>query len=103
MTGRRNRCVFWFVCGILVVCLAGIELPELLTLTNDTSNDFTTSLVSSKAASAVPIHSADSQQRNAGRSVLHRAYAYYCFPTTFNPTSWQSPRDLLALHSLWRT
>lgn len=100
---RRNRCLLWVVCGFLVVCLAGIELPELLTLTNDTSNDFTTFLTSSKTAATVHVFVVHTQHEKTG--VVHRAdYPDDCFlAVAVVDTVSRPPRDLLVLHSFWRT
>jgi hypothetical protein len=98
---RRNRCLLWVLCGFLAICLAGIELPELLTLTNDTSNDFTTFLRSSKTAATVHVYVVHSQQEKTG--VVHRVdYPDDSFlPVLVTVT--RQPRDLLVLHSFWRT
>ena len=101
---RRNRCLLWVVCGFLVVCLAGIELPELLTLTNDTSNDFTTFLTSAKTAATVHVFVVHNQQEKTG--VLHRAdypNDYFLFVAVDDTVAARPPRDLLVLHSFWRT
>ena len=87
----------------MCICLAGIELPELLTLTNNTSNDFTTFLTSSKTSAAVQIHFADLPQKNARAAIFHPCCAYYCFATALDTITPRSPRDLLALHSFWQT
>lgn len=103
MIGWRSRCFLWGLCGLLVICLAGIELPELLTLTNDTSNDFTTTPTPSKASAPVQIHRADTQQHNPGATVLHFGGAYDCFITVPDTKTLRDPRDFLVLHSFWRT
>jgi len=103
VAGRRHRCFFWVVCGVLVICLAGIELPELLTLTNDTSNDFTTSLTSSEASAPVQIRVADSHRYDAGAAALCLLRGSYIFPATLDGLARRSARDLLVLHSFWRT
>lgn len=98
---RRSRFLLWVICGCLAVCLAGIELPELLTLTNDTSNDFTTSLTSSKTSIAVDLDVAISRQKKAG-VVHHVDYREDCFLAVVDTLTHRS-RDLLVLHSSWRT
>lgn len=100
---RRNRCLLWVVCGLLAVCLAGMELPELLTLTNDTSNDFTTFLTSAKTAATVHVYVTHNQQEKTG-AVHHVDYPDDCFPAVLDTvTVTRQPRDLLVLHSFWRT
>lgn len=104
MTGRQNRWLLWAICGLLVICLAGIELPEFLTLTNDTSNDFTTSLISSEASGSIQIDVADSQEHgNLCASVPRPALTCYCLCAALDPLTRRNSRDLLALHSSWRT
>jgi hypothetical protein len=92
----------WVVCGMLLVCLASTELPELLTLTNNTSNDFTTFLRSSNASSAVYITVVDHQQKDAGATPLP-ARPDDCFLGVVDTVAMQIPRDPLELHSFWRT
>lgn len=102
---RRNKCLLWVICGLLAVCLAGIELPELLTLTNDTSNDFTTFLTSAKTAATVHVFVVHTQHEKTG--VVHRVdYPDdECFPAVavVDTIVTHPPRDLLVLHSFWRT
>jgi hypothetical protein len=103
VTGRRNRCFLWVVCGLLVVCLAGIELPEFLTLTNDTSNDFTISLTSLEDAAPLQIHAADAKPYDAAAVPRRPGHTDYGFRAALDTIAWRNPRDLLALHSFWRT
>jgi hypothetical protein len=102
VTGRRNRRFLWLICGILVLALAGSELPELLTLTNNTSNDFTTYLTSSNTAAALRIHAAILQQRISSVG-LRRNYHGDSLLLIVDAATRGSPRDLLVLHSFWRT
>lgn len=104
MTGKQNRCFLWLTCGVLVICLAGIELPEFLTLTNDTSNDFTTSLISSESSRPAQRNVAGCQQHeNVRGPVLRPALACGYFRAAIDPAAQRNPRDLLVLHSSWRT
>jgi hypothetical protein len=104
VTRRQNNCVLWLVSFALIVCLAGLELPELLTLTNDTSNDFTTFLHSSEK-SAAPVQLRVADLHAAKRSLAPRHIYGFChqlFATIDTPAR-LSARDLLVLHSFWRT
>jgi hypothetical protein len=104
LTGRQNRCLLWVVCGVLLVCLAGTELPELLTLTNNTSNDFTTFLSSSKATPAIHIAVVDHQQKDCcPKPLLILNRSDHCFLAILDIVTARSSRDLLELHSFWRT
>jgi hypothetical protein len=106
MTARQNRCLLWVLCGILVVCLAGIELPELLTLTNDTSNDYSTFLTAQKASVTVQTRVTQANQGNAGAAVPRIDYVHYVpdgLLTLVDTVTSPSSHDLLVLHSFWRT
>jgi hypothetical protein len=91
------------VCGILLVCLAVIELPELITLTNDTSNDFTTFLQSSSASLVVHISVAHQQEAPGATPLLILNRRNDRFLAVVDTGRTQTPRDPLELHSFWRT
>lgn len=101
---RGKRISLW-ICllgGLLFLCLACLELPEMHSLRDDTSNDFTILATTTSVASvvAVAVRISDTQtDLPAANPVLA-------------PLKWISvsvlpgesaPRDLLILHSFWRT
>jgi len=89
----------WLLGGLLVLCLACLEIPEMNSLGDDTSNDFTfstASAVASAAVVAVPVSDTE-----ADGSITISAAAQESSSLSFNCQS--ASRDVLALHSLWRT
>jgi hypothetical protein len=100
MKARRKVLLVFLPLGILFVCLAFTEFPELLTLTNNTSNDFTIYLPSVTTGAYPTYQVSDPQPKStkAGRSGADCE-----FPAiTKLATRFRSP-DLLVLHCLWRT
>jgi hypothetical protein len=86
--------------GLLLACLACTEFPELLTLTDNATNDFTVFLsccdkgsTTVEALNRAPL--APSAKANHGT-------AHGRLVLTVAPAA-PAPQDLLALHCLWRT
>jgi hypothetical protein len=97
---RQKGWTLLLLIGFLSLCVACIETPEMLTLTDDVSNDFTIFPTAAKTSAAVEIRVADDHQENA-KTVRHpRDRAFLALAERVDcPSS----SDLLALHSFWRT
>jgi hypothetical protein len=97
---RRKEWSLLLLVGVLSLCLGCIEFPEFLTLTNDVSNDFTVSPTSAGTSATVKIQVADVQQKAAEAM---RRPSNDAFIALTAPVTELSSRDLLVLHSFWRT
>jgi Na+-translocating ferredoxin:NAD+ oxidoreductase RnfE subunit len=97
---RRKRCWLVLLVGFLCFCIASTELPELLTLTNNTSNDFTVGATVAKTSVMVAVQLSKVRQQ-IPQPVL-RPPDYVIFDLA-EPVTCFSSRDLLVLHSFWRT
>jgi hypothetical protein len=90
----------WLLGGLLFLCLACLEIPEMNSLSDDTSNDFTivtTGLVASVAVVVVRVSDTEAD----GPITISAAARESSSASTF--LSQRASRDVLALHSLWRT
>jgi hypothetical protein len=100
MDAKRKSLLFVLVSVLLFLCLACLEIPEMSTLTDDVSNDFTILthgssateiVVSAKQTEATPKEPTDAnRQESASDSVAVPIFRL-------------SSRDLLAFHSIRRT
>jgi hypothetical protein len=85
---------------LLFLCLACLEIPEMSRLNDDVSNDFTILTTPSHATSTdAKIRSVEAKRENA--DALSRLHSV-TFATGARPER-PEHRDLLALHSFWRT
>lgn len=100
MRARHGGLSVCLLSGLLFLCLACLEIPEMSTLTDDVSNDFAI-LTTPSATAAVVVRTgiAHTEQIEAEASrQLHAAS-----PQRTRPGAGPPSRNLLALHSLWRT
>ncbi len=86
--------------AFLLLCLACLEIPEMSALNDDVSNDFTFLRTDSNSSIAV-VEARAAGTKNESSPKLPPAPPVS--HSTFKPISNPAPRDLLALHSLWRT
>lgn len=100
MKRKRGEVSILLLSGLLFLCLACLEIPEMSTLTDDVSNDFTI-LAAPSATAAVVVRTgiADTEQIEAEASRQLRVAS----PRRTRPGAGPPSRNLLALHSLWRT
>jgi len=95
---RRSACA-WFIGVTLLACLAGSELPELLTLTDNATNDFTVFLQDGDTSSVtveVLKQTAQPAIADADRNAAHREFVLGSAPGA------GPQKDLHALTSQWR-
>lgn len=95
---RRSASV-WLIAGALLTCLACTELPELLTLTDNATNDFTVFFRScDNDSSVVEVlnRTASGAVVEADRGIAHRDFAGGAMPTA------DLRVNLQALNSQWR-
>jgi hypothetical protein len=100
MDSKRKGLFFVLVSGLLFLCLACLEIPEMSTLTDDVSNDFT--ILTHGSSSTEVIVCANQTQTVSRQSVAHRR-AEFSFSAIEISTIPPESRDLLALHSIRRT
>jgi hypothetical protein len=100
MTMKRRGLLFCLVSGALFLCLSCLEIPEMSTLTDDVSNDFTI-LTYGVSASGVVAYAKKRQKAPKQRTGTQspEPFPQQAAVLTIQPGS----RDLLALHSLRRT
>jgi hypothetical protein len=92
-----SRCLLG---GLLLLCIACLELPEMSALNDDASNDFTIlSIASPSSVVAVVAPVADTETE--GPSTVSAAAP--ASSSAFAFTSERALRNPLSLHSLWRT
>jgi hypothetical protein len=96
---RKGPCVY-LLAGLLFLCLACLEIPEMSTLTDDVSNDFTILRHGSDSAEVIARAKKVEQAREQPAAV--RQIEFATEPAT-RPATRPGSRDLLALHSLRRT
>ena len=99
-TARQKGTFLFAVCGVLFLCLACLELPEMSTLTDDVSNDFTILSHGSDSSEVVVCVKAAEVERKQPTSIQQIDFS--ARPAA-RPTAAPGSRDLLALHSLRRT
>jgi hypothetical protein len=88
------------VTGLLLLSLACLEIPEMSALKDDVSNDFT--FLRTDSASSIVVVEVRVADTEMERVSTISAAAPAC-SSAFEAASDSVPRDLLALHSLWRT
>jgi len=86
--------------GLLFLCLACLEIPEMSTLTDDVSNDFT--ILRHSSDSVEVIASAKKVERVREQPAAVQQIEFAAQPAA-RPATRPGSRDLLALHSLRRT
>jgi hypothetical protein len=92
-----SRCL---LLGLLLLCVACLELPEMSALNDNASNDFTILRAASPSSVVVvAVRVVDSETE--GLSTISAAAS--ASSSAFEFTSERAPRNLLSLHSLWRT
>ena len=99
MRRRQSGFSMCLLSGLLLLCLACLEIPEMSALNDDVSNDFTiltTDLSGSLVVVQVRVTHIEAGGRPAVLAVALRSSAVEL-------TSGRAPRDLLSLYSLWRT
>jgi len=101
MIRRYNGSYIWLLAGLLFLCLACLEIPELSRLTDDVSNDFTI-LIAVSAAASEPASSPDTQKTAPVVFAGTQPAAFLSARSAFDPHR-PGQRDLLTLHSLRRT
>lgn len=95
----RRSASAWLIAGALLACLACTELPELLTLTDNATNDFTVFLQScdkDSPTAEVANRTASGAVVEADRGIAHRDFASGAIPTVVLRV------NLQALNSQWR-
>jgi hypothetical protein len=101
MPSKRRGFSFVLVSGLLFLCLACLEIPEMSTLTDDVSNDFTFLNHGSSAREVVAC------AKKAHTTLAHQLRITQrrepALETVAEATTHLESRDLLALHSLRRT
>lgn len=99
-TGAKRKGVFFvLVSALLFLCLACLEIPEMSTLTDDVSNDFTILTHGSNGPEVVVC--TEKAQATPQRLVAPRPRGT-AFHTIALPQPRLGLRDLLALHSIRR-
>ena len=101
MIRRYNGSYIWLLAGLLFLCLACLEIPELSRLTDDVSNDFTI-LIAVNAAASEPAPSPDAQKAGPAVFAGTQPPAFLSVRSAFDPHR-LGERDLLAIYSLRRT
>lgn len=103
MSAKQRRFLFVLVSALLLLCLACLEIPEMSTLTDDVSNDFTILVHGSSATQIVvcaKLARTISPQPAAAKSV---EFGQFAVEKATEEVAHPCSRDLLALHSLRRT
>jgi hypothetical protein len=100
---RQKGWALLLLIGLVSLCVACIEAPEMLTLTDDVSNDFTILPSVEEASAVVEIRVADNRQENAEAVRDPRYHGYHTSLVWDERVNCVSSCDLLALHSFWRT
>ena len=90
----------YLVAGLLFLCLACLEIPEMSTLTDDVSNDFTILIHGSDSSEAVACDKAAEAKRGQPAAAPKIEFAT---ERTVGLETQPGSRDLLALYSLRRT
>lgn len=90
----------YLLAGLLFLCLACLEIPEMSTLTDDVSNDFTILRHSSDSVEVIARAKKVEQVREQPAAVQQVEFAAQLAAL---PATRPGSRDLLALHSLRRT
>lgn len=98
----RRSVSAWLIAGALLACLACTELPELLTLTDNPTNDFTVFFHScDKNSPTVEVNwTAPPAITDAHRDAAHRDFVLGAAPAASAAAAPQ--KDLHALTSQWR-
>jgi hypothetical protein len=86
--------------GLLLLCLACLELPEMSALHDDVSNDFTM-LTAASSVAFVVTQVRVTMIRNEGRRITSAFAATFCPPIEFERG--RTPQELLLLYCIWRT
>lgn len=97
---RQGGLCIYLLAGVLFLCLACLEIPEMSTLTDDVSNDFTILTHGSDSSEVVVCVKAAEQVRE--RTAAAQQIEFAAQPIA-RPATQPGSRDLLALHSLRRT
>jgi hypothetical protein len=100
MDAKRKGLFFVLVSAFLFLCLACLEIPEMSTLTDDVSNDFT---ILTHGSSASEIIVCSEQAEAKPQQLVTPQPREPAFRTIALPQSQVGSRDLLALHSIRRT
>lgn len=100
MRAKHGGLSIWLLSGLLFLCLACLEIPEMSTLTDDVSNDFTI-LTTPSASAAVVVRTAIADTEQIETDASRRIQVVS--PRRTRPGAGPPSRNLLALHSLWRT
>jgi hypothetical protein len=103
MRSNHKGLLFLAVAGLLFVCLACLEIPEMSTLTDDVSNDFTILIHGSSATQSVvcaKLAHTVTPQASASKRI---DFSEFVAETATEEIAHPGSRDLLALHSLRRT
>jgi hypothetical protein len=90
----------YLVASLLFLCLACLEIPEMSTLTDDVSNDFTILIHGSDSSEAIVCVKAAEAKRERPAAAPKIEFATQ---PTAGPATQPGSRDLLALYSLRRT
>ncbi len=96
---QKGPCVY-LLAGLLFLCLACLEIPEMSTLTDDVSNDFTILRHGPDSVEVIARAKKVEQVREQPAAVQQIEFAA---PPAAQPATRPGSRDLLALHSLRRT
>ena len=100
MRRRQSALSMCLLAGLLLPCLACLEIPEMSVLKDDVSNDFTVlRTASAHSAAVIEVRAADGGTN--GLSTVPTAVPASSPASQF--PSGRTPRDPLVLHSLWRT
>jgi hypothetical protein len=90
----------YLLAGLLFLCLACLEIPEMSTLTDDVSNDFT--ILTHGSDSSECIACVQAVEANREQPIATQQIEFVA-PPTARPAMQPGSSDLLALYSLRRT
>jgi hypothetical protein len=99
MDVRRRIAFMCLVSGLLLLCLAFLEFPEMSSLHDDTSNDFTFLTTDSGRLPVIAEFRVTSGKQESRTPV--RILPDWRYVSRF--TSADPSQDFLTLYSLWRT
>jgi hypothetical protein len=97
----RIKLAFAIVVGLLFCALVIRELPELINLVDDASNDFSVVVLAKDAVTVVKIHMVP--QGQPVLADIQRRQAPLCFPTRSLIQNFRTPDDVLHVSCVLRT
>jgi hypothetical protein len=98
----RIKLTFAIVVGLLFCSIATLELPELINLVDDTSNDFSVVVLTKRAVTIVKVQPLDLNIRPVLADIQGRQPSG-CLPPQYLIQPFDTPNDLLHLLHVQRT